>query len=444
MAIQTIRVAPKVELAFGLSWEQLDPFSESEHGAIKRWRDQGFARSARYRHDGGRVYGLVGQDAPAALSGTLAGAAVLATHPALRGKTGLVLLEVNIADSASVICVGLRAGVVVVDRIVATEEVATVRHAFLKDFAPDHQFSTWGDVHSIADVDHELPLANLVPGKGQGKPIRIGGLRSSRWPVLVASGVAVAALMGLGWQAWTYAVEQDEMLAKMRLQASQTPQVLYAAEIERWLKRPIMPAADAVAAVRDGLRTFPLFHAGWVVSKASCQAGGQCSIQWTRKDGTLQEFKATAPSTWHGITPMDQDSLSMSIELESLKLENSKGLLKRAGWPTAADYRAQQISHWQFLAPGGWKASLGAPIQRAIPASFTPEQVKAVQNMPGAPWGMEVGVRDQAWWYADVDPNSPTAPEHLGRSIELTSPIELTFVGNDITFSFTGVAYVEP
>lgn len=437
MAIQTIRVTQKCELAFGLSWEQLDPFSESEHGAIKRWRAMGYTSAARYSQDGGRVYGMANAEA-ALPKGTLAGAAVLATHPMLRGQTGLVLLEVEIGGVPSVICVGLRAGVVVVDRIVSTSEVATVRHTFLKDHAPDQQFPTWGDVHTIAAVDHEFPLSNLVPGKDHGKPVRMGALRSSRWPIIIGSVLGVGLVCVAAWQAWLYSAESDARMAEMRLRESQTPQVLYTAEIERWLKRPIATVGPALDALRTALQNFPLFYAGWVVEKMTCQST-QCSVRWVRKDGTLQEFQASAPSQWRGITPVDQDSLVMSVEVPTTSTH-----LDRTQWPKASDYRAKLTSQWQFLAPGGWKASMGPVTQQAIPSTFTPEQAKAVNNMPGAPFGMEINVKDQAWWYADQDPNSPVSSNALGESLELTSPIELSFNGQNVTFSFTGTAYVQP
>ncbi len=444
--MQTLRISSKLTLCFGLTWEQYDPYSGSEHAQIVKWRADGYTQAARYKHPGGRVYGLHRPSASGnalikADTTLISVAGVIATHPKLHNKTGLVLLSVEDESRGQwMICVGLRSGAVVLDRLVTPDQVSVVRNDFLKDHTPGEALETWGDT-STGQIDHPFLFEELTPSRGGGQAVALKILASSRWPKAVGI-VAVTLLVSAGAvYAWLSFAEESAKRKAMQELSRQTPQAIYQAEIDKWLVRPVNMVPEALELMWSTFKAFPTDHAGWTLVSIACAPtpSKQCAVVWLRKDGTLQEFRAAAPSTWQGISPMGQDGISMSVELAMPEVK-----LDRTTWPAVSTYRDALLSHWQFLAPGGWQATMAGVVKQAVPANFNAEQLAAIANMPGAPLGMAITVKNMAWDLADpTDPDSPTALSQLGRAVELTGPIEITFDGKRVVFSFTGTAYVQ-
>lgn len=438
-----LRLSSKLSLGFGLTWEQHDAFGTSEHNQIAKWRADGYALAARYAHDGGRVYGLMRKPATPLAKGVLSGAGVIATHPALKGKSGLVLLEVSDKTRGQcVICVGLRNGVVVIDRLVSPDEVADVRNHYLsKHSIGSEPYETWGEgeVQTMGQVDHEFGFDELTPRRKGAKAVRITILQSARWFAVAgaATGAVLLVFLAVNW--YVSDSEQSAKLRALRAQSNQTPVALYSTELNTWRARTVYPAAASVQAVRDYFASFSAYHAGWALSKVACGVSS-CMVSWTRKDGTIEEFKATAPAAWQGITPVDQDGMVMTVALAL-----PEGKHEPESWPRAEAYRDRLVSRWQLLAPGGWKATVTGPAQVGIPEGFTASQRAAVATVADAPMALAITIKDQPWWYADADPDSPVSVANLGKYVELTQPplIELTANGREFVFSFNGVAYVQ-
>lgn len=445
--MKILRLSKDLVLAFGLQWEQHDALSGSEHQAIRAWRAKGLRESARYNLPGGRVYGLVPangshDEKATSYKGMLAGAAVLATHPELRDATGMVFFEIREGDHLSVVCVGLREGLVVLDRVVAPDQVGSVRSDFLRDHlrSSDRKFHSWGDVHESTQVETPFALANLTPSRKGGRAIRITALRSSRTPKLLVGLLGLVTVGAAGWYGLEISAQHSRELAALQARAAGAPTVLYAQSVEQWMKRKVHPIGGAIATVRERIKALPVYARGWRIESVVCQ-DTQCALTWKRpanSAATLQDFREHPPMGCKGVAPENVDAVSCSIDIEL----PSRGL-DRSSWPSFASWRDAQISLWQFLSPGGWKAEYAPPTQMAVPASFSKEQRAAIANAPDSPQGVLVSVTKQAWWYANQDANSPVSDEHLGVGSELTSPITVDFDGHQFVFSFTGNVYVK-
>lgn len=448
--MQKISINPKLTLVFGLKWYQHDEIDgKSPHRQIGAWRDEGYRYAATYPHIGGKVFGLYKPPAiaqPKFDKTCVSGAAVIATHPELAGQTGIVLIqfeeevENDQPPKTSVIFVGLRAGVVVMDYIIDPHEILDYRNNFLQQYlASEEEPRTWGDLSGSNRVDNPFELAQCTPSKAGGKACPVVELRSSRVFVVVGILAAVAVLAGVGFIVWQINQSNAEEM-KRRLAASEnTPPVLYAREIKRWEAREVNFVAPSIAYMRDELRAekFPIHVGGFALVKVSC-FGEQCSAQWKRETGNLDEFRARAPESWKVVNALSQDLIDTVIDLKL-----PKGKIDRAGWPKYAALKDQLTSHWQLIYSAGWRATLGAKNQLAIPGNFTPEQKRAIVNYEGAPHGVDVEIVSQQWWFVDKDINAPLQAEHLGEQVELTEPIVVSYDGKIITFSLKGVMYVQ-
>lgn len=445
--MKTIRLSKDLVIAFGLHWEQHDALSGSEHQAIQAWRTQGRREAARYNLPGGRVYGLVPTQSShdekiVSYKGVLAGAAVLATHPLLSEATGMVFFEITEGDYLSVVCVGLREGLVVLDRVVSPEQVGSVRSDFLRDHlrSSDRNFHSWGDVHESTQVETPFALSNLAPSRKGGRAIRITALRSSRTPVLLTGLLGLVCLGAAGWYGLELSAQHNREIAALRARAAGAPTVLYAQSVEQWMKRQVHPISASIAAVRERISTLPVYANGWHIESLACQEA-QCVLTWKRQPSsvaTLQGFRDNAPMGCKSVVPESLDTLTCSIDIEL-----PQKALDRSTWPAFSEWRDAQISQWQFLSPGGWRAEYAPPAQMAVPAAFSKEQRAAIAGVADAPKGVQVTVNKQSWWYANQDPNSPVSEQRLGQDSELTSPIKVDFDGHQFVFSFTGNVYVQ-
>lgn len=459
--MQKIRISSKLTLVFGLTWRQHDRWEQKLSRQISLWREEGYRFSADYEHHGGRVYGMfMPSDAKARSEfddSCISGAALIATHPKFQNQTAIVLIEYPSLDrqggsevdgedanqdfeasESMVIFVGLRDGVVVMDHVVNKSEILELRNAFRRDHctSPPIEFETYGEVSGDQRVDHAFLRGELTPSKSGGKACYIKELRSSKAGLLIAGLAVLALAVGGGYIAWQ--MHQEALVAEMKRKAMQenTPQVMYAREIERWSAREINLVGPSVEFLRKELLGFDTIRAGWVLVEVSC-LGPQCSSRWRRESGTLKEFRDVAPTQWVIVTPNGQEYIDVALDF---KLPTAK--IDRTLWPKFTDIRDKLFSHWQFLQPTGWTATLGAIKQLAIPAHFTTEQIRAVANYPNAPMGLPVALSKQSWWLVDPDPNMPLRSEMFSDQTELTEPLVVEYDGKNITFSLTGVIYV--
>lgn len=439
--MRLLHLDDQVVLAFGLHWEQHDAYSMSEHAQIGRWRAQGYRLAARYEHEGGRIYGLhlPQPDEPAVPDRVLAGAGVIATHPALRGRTAIVLFEFHQGGQAALIFVGLRNGVVVADHITVPTELAELRSRFLRDHGAGQVPQTWGSIPGTG-VDQAFELTELVPRRGGGRPVRIRPLRSTRPLWTAGFALVLCVLTAAAYWHWR---QQSADVARGRaslLAANREPLVRYQKEITALLDRPVHPIGASVAAVRDALAGVPTRHLGWSLQAISCLDG--CRLTWGRGSAgvSLEEFRAQAPVGW---TSIEAEGLDLIHTHLHLTLPSSR-LSPSPSWRTYAEERDHLISLWQTLSPANWQATMGALQQQVAAPDLTNLPLSSAAPLPVAPQAFEIRIADQPWWWADNDAQSPVSPLHLGAQTALSGPIELSFRSGGPTFSLKGLIYVRP
>lgn len=443
--MQLLRVSPEVSLAFGMTWEGFDGIEGSLTSQIKKWRNRGFRVACHYEREGDMIYGLDADRAERDGTRLVSGAALIAAHPTLAGRSALVIFEVKQGDQPLAIVVGLRLGVVVVDRLVTPDEVAGVRTEFNSELPANTTLETWGQVHSTTPVDHHLPFKELTSISikrnwyGASTSSEIRTLRSSQPIVIAAAVLGVAGLAGGVSLLWGHFSEEAEAAKRAKDLALNSPTIHYKNNVERLLQTPINPLGESVATVRGQFAKFPVLYQGHQLETINCLAKA-CDVTWLRKQGTFAEFvKAAAVEhpEWTGLALTDINKLTHSIAIEL----PTATLPPMASWPNQRTYRNETYSHWQYLQPGKWQAALNKALQQAIPSGLKPEQEAELAAFPNAPFAMSMDIAKQPWWYADEDPLSPT--RRLGDTAALLGPISLEFDGRQITFSAKGNIYVQ-
>lgn len=434
--MQTTRFG-KHTLASGLVWSVLDPHGGGKHRQIQQWRSMGQTHGVSYEISGEEVYGR----ADAGGAGTVSVAAMAAKHPALRGKTALLLIEIpsaNDAHESTVLAVGLNRGFVELDRQVYASDVPGLRNGFASQIGKQYELHGHGE--HIGEVDHELALEELVKG---GKPasVKLSQLRSGRGVAVVMGALVLAGIGGGAWLWWESHAEARRRAAQAELEASKTPQVLYQQAIAQYLAKPIVPLADAVAAVRDGLKDFPTVVAGWDLTKVNCSADG-CTALWMRMGapgGTLDDFRAAVRPEWGPVTAISQTEVAHSIPIKLPTMP-----LTRQEWPRMDEWRDLNVAHWQFLAPGGWKADLTQPKLIAVPPELAGgPQEAALAAVPEAIRAAEVSFTTMPFWYTDVDPDSPMQTKFLGAQTALVGDIQVDVASKTVTYSAKGLIHVQ-
>ena len=428
---------------------------------LERWRTKGYTLGASYSHRDGRVYGLYDPNQAGTSrgnpAGMVSGAAAIATHPLVRrlfdksapgaampGSLDYAercLVMIGFSDPTrdggqSIIVVGLQNGVVRLDRVVPAEELAEVRQAFMNNFCRGEPPYTLGSGID-ASVQAAFGFDQLNAKRNGGQQVKLTSLRSYRGATIGAAVAALLLLTAVPVYVWMQYQENQEVARQQLKKMQGSPAAVYEAEIAKWLTREVHFVGPSIAAVRDALRDMPVQHQGWTFATATCSVDA-CTIQWDRKEGNLEGFKANAPASWQGIAALGQDSLVMTypIKWPSGKLDQDK-------WPSQESAQNDLFTRWQSLAAVGWKASLSGPVQQAIPPGFSQEATKEITGIKGAPRGMPLSVSAQAWWFANPDPDSPVSDSNLGEQVELKSPITVKWDGSTINFTFEGIIYVK-
>ena len=453
--MQLLRISDELALAFGLTWDGHDQIERSLHAQIVLWQARGYTLACKYERLGDSIYGLDSNAAQRDQGNNkrdkaqwVSGAGLIALHPTLQSKTGLVVIEVQYGDNPLAIVVGLKNGLVILDRLADLHDVESLRNQFITLLPSNTPWTTWGQVKNIAlGIEHDLSFDALLNKRLFGK-LTLQPLRSTQ-PWLIAGAVAGAGMvLGLAWMGWDYVVSEQSAAEALRQAAFNTPEVMYQQEIAKLLATPITPLGDAVAAVRDQLAGFPVFAAGWQLDSVECAGSGassSCTVSWLRKEGTLAEFQVYAASThpdWTGIRLASQDKLvhALAITLPQAALPALKD------WPRAKDFTERTYNVWQFFKPTEWAATLANPVQQALPQALLPDQLRTLANYAGAPMGMVLDVQEQPWWLAGNDALSPMQSSTLGATVALTGPVTLKFDVNSREFKFNvkGLAYVQP
>lgn len=426
----------KHKLVSGLTWSLLDPFL-GKHKQFHAWRqmEQGFGVEVAL--DGERCFGRGGDE----VNGLISVAALAARHPIIRKKTALLLLEIPSANpdhQSSVIVVGLKDGLVELDTFVSEDRVPEVRSAFLSKLGGTT--TVYGDGENLGRLDVQLTLEELIK-RGRPSAARVSKLSSGRL-LGIAAAIGVLAIAAMGAVLW---ISENEEVARRleqeRLEAERTPQVLYQQSMEAYLAVPAVSLHGAMALVRDQLANFPLFHEGWSLKRLTCGKSG-CSVLWERfglSGGTLDDFRASAPSEWSGIVAVSQTEIAHGIPLQLPTFA-----LDREKWPALSAWRERNVAHWQFIAPAGWTADIAEPTLRAVPIELAggPDEA-ALSSMPNAIRAVEVGMNGMPFWFADQDPSSPMTEDLLGAQAALDGDIQIDIDDKQITYSAKGLIHVQ-
>lgn len=426
-----IQINDRHALAFGLSWQVLDPM-ESKAKQTRSIRAEGAKWQASFKSDGEVNFGSAKELRLPAKLKTLSGAGQAAIHPEWKGKTVLILLEEpgHEGQPNEVAVIGLLKGNVLYDLLVPVDEVRSIRQSFFSDCerANTHP-QTIGK--SITMYPVEMPFAwdDLLPRKkgkfGSTETVAVTPLRADL-PNWVVPTVVMAIVAGGGY---SYYQQEAEKALKRKLSSQKVdPLVLYEQSVSQLLAQPVAPAAETLQVLREQLKDMPTQIAGWQLTSINCSATGSCLVEWDRKEGTYKEFLEYAP----------KDFGSVNLQPEGLKLVHSlqftfpqKPLPARDKWPSEQDFILETVSKWQRYWDIDFKPAMRAPQLMGVPPSVTPA---AVMGSPNAVWASNWDVKGAKWWMAE---GLDTLPENVA----LTNVV-VSYAANEINFEAGGLAYV--
>lgn len=427
-------------LAFGLDWKPLDMVM-SRHKNIVYLQQVGYRLSASYRSEGITMLGLTQVEQfqpspdgrkPAAV---ICGAACVALHPKLRGRTAFVVIEA--ADALAV--VALDRGLVRGDALVSPEAVPGLQQDFQTMLA-ERPF----EVIHIGGPQDPIQLSDLERMGRRRGATQLRALRSYR-AVWIAGGLGVLALTSaLAWWAVDHFYAQEAQAAKRRMELANAPETKYRESISALLGKPVVRVTDGLNAIRSALWDFPVAHAGFELQKVVCSHKGACTATFSRMTATgvtWRDFAQTPSAHWSAetVVPLDIDLVRTSFSVEM-----PQSTLQRQRWDKEHEVRFRLVEQWQFLAPGGWKAwvsQTAAP--QGMPVSFNATDASRAAAMPDAVHALTFSIDKQPWWYAEPDPDSPLSEAALGNDAVLTGDVEIDVSAKDVMFSTKGLIYVK-
>ncbi|QOU76431.1 hypothetical protein JAB4_059310 (plasmid) [Janthinobacterium sp. HH102] len=438
-----IQVDDKYALAFGFKWVTLDPIISRGKQLSDLRTDYGARWLATFKINGSENIGYAKKLSVPKKIKVLSGAGQLALHERFIGKSVLVLLEdANHADGGQVendvAVLGLINGNVVLDAFVKSSHVQKLRQEFLDQCTRAHvEYLTVGQAITIDEVDQEFLWSNLLPvnnitgiGKFYKKP-RVVVVRPLNkdlpswllWLLLVL----ILVICGI-YYSQVRSDERDRLQRLMLNNQKPDPAKLYADSVNQLLNSDVLVASMAAKILGKELKAFPTQKVGWRLDKISCNSNSGCVARWNRKFGTFAEFIASAPKDWGEIEPShDGQSLSHSLPIVLTK----EKLLKKEEWPTEKGIIISVVSKWQKYSTLKFDASMLPAGLYGVPPSVQPQ---LAASMPLATWAAVWEIKSAPWWAID-------SVEDLPRNMAIES-FDLS-VGNEITFSMKGIAYVK-
>lgn len=418
-------------LVFGMTWRAYDPL-ESRHSQINAWKNDGYVWQASYKLDADTVVGLCKEDLEETPNGErrYAGAALIARHPEMRGRTALAMLSINDEDA---VYVGLINGNVVIDEIAAKTEESRMRNRFSLDVKNTNQES--GTFHT------NLVWEDITKFRGGAlgayySDAKIAPFKSDRgsW---IAVGILVLGLLAmLGW--W-FKKQYDEEQNRKRQSAAQLaadPRTVYENTVNKLLGNPtaVAPVGVSFPVFRKAMNDMgDVYRAGWVLQNAECVVENKsCLVRWIRVSpnvGTFEGFTKDAPSTWKNITldtGLNQILVTLPVAVPMV------AFAPRAKWPTLQELLATEGSRWQSYAPIGFSVTLKEAIIQGLPTGVQPSAVAAA---PAAVFAAPWEVTSKPMFMAEI-------LEKTQQPNMTLDALTLVFNGKEISFTAKGKVYV--
>ena len=418
-------------LVFGMTWRAYDPL-ESRHSQITAWKGDGYVWQSSYKLDADTVVGLCKDDLEETTSGErrFSGAALIARHPDMRGRTTLAMLAVNDEDA---VFVGLISGNVVIDEIAAKSDESRIRNRFALDVKTTNQES--GSFHSDLKWDD---VANIRGGAlgAYYSEAKIAPFQSDRGSWILVGLLVLGLLSMSGF--WLKKQYDEEKIRKQQTaeKLASDPRTVYEISINKFLGNPtaIAPVGPAVTEFRKAINDMgDVYRAGWVFQNGECVVETKsCLVSWTRISpnvGTFEGFIKSAPTTWKSITfdaGLNQILVTLPVVVPLT------AFAPRAKWPTLQELLATEGSRWQTYAPVGFSVSLKEAIIQGLPIGVQPSAVAAA---PAAVFAAVWEVSSRPLFLAEI-------LEKTQQPNMTLDSLRFVFTGNEIQFAAKGKIYV--
>lgn len=424
-----IGIGENCALAFGFTWQAIDPL-ESPGSQRKKLMQQGMRWEANFKVDQIEYIGASKEDfTPIKDVKTVAGAAQIANHPRLVGRTALLIMEQPVEGAPTEMAiVGLINGNIVVDDYTHVEGARKLRIEFSdKCKRSGRSFDLVGKSHTQGAVAEEFAWSDFRPNTAKGfrrksagtRAVLVKPLEPKISPKIIWGTVAIVALFA-GYWAYTTHVDQQEQRAKRAREEAlkNSGPKRYSDSITALLAKPMLSANVAFASLREGIKDFPTKRKGWVLQQVDCRANGECTASWenSHKLGDYGSFVEDAPKEW-GVIVLDNTGEVASHHLP-VNLP-ARVLPAQDGWSDQRAFLLRQFSQWQKY----WILSFHPELSREPVVVGVPEGVdaKAAAEYPDAVWATTWEIKDTPW---DLAEGFDRSPEKLNGNLPDSVTVE--------------------
>lgn len=440
-----LAVTDSIAFAFGFTWQALDPV-ESKRAKLQELMAQGNRWKAGFKNNGVEYLGVSKDDfTPLPKIKTLSGAALMANHPKLVGRTVWIVMEEPLSDElpaedqeegaakpssgprSEMVVVGLVKGNIVVDDYVDTDGYKHQFAVFVDRCAKAKaKHITVGTSYTLGRVAEQYTWEEFFPNKAN-KAVHVTTLEPGIYGRVVWGAVIFAAISGLVWGYVAYDNAQKAKAERERREREKRNlPALYTAAVAEILAQPTLRANSAFAELRNQLHSFPLERAGWKLRQVDCQAiTADCIATWSNElmHGTNRGFAAAAPKEWGAIT-FTADGKQATHGLP-FKLTTAR-LPARDTWPTDRNFLLKQFSQWQSYWIVGFHPELGAQphviglvpgLDESMAAALPDAVTTRTWAIAETPWYLSEGF-DRSPEKGDANLPDSVTVEHIGVKVD--------------------------
>jgi hypothetical protein len=446
-----IGIGGKYALAFGFSWQTIDEL-ESLSSQRKKLMSQGMTWEAMFKAGDHEFIGSAKHDfAPIKGTTTLAGAAQMAMHPRLAGRTVLIIMEQPVENEEfnEIAIVGLINGNIVIDDYTNTDHAKRLRVEF-SDRAKRSEvgFEIVGKSLTQGPVVEDFDWADFRPAASRWFPKTKGMPAIPVKPLepKIVTKIALAALVGIAAFSaiWFYIdyqqVEKTRKAEQAALARKNSGPIKYTQSLKELLSAPVLPASSTFAAVREAIGDIETKRNGWRLKNIKCLATAGCSAIWENdlSIANYREFTDAAPKEWGGIV-LNHDGTELSHKLPlALPL---RALPSAKSWPDTRSFLLNGFSQWQKYWVLGFHPELAKePAIMGLPSGV---EQQAAESFPDATWAIKWSIKKTPWYLSEGFDSSSEHPEsNLPGSVTVES-ISINFEKDQtVLFDAEGQVYV--